>query len=469
VPILPFLLAAILRESGIVNADQRRRMLDLLKRHGWNSTSFQVMEPEFRYWFDDEHDAGIGYLDTGRAWVVAGAPIAAMDVVPAVVEAFEREAIARGRRVAWFAVEPRFVAAAPMRSLPVGLQAWWDPRRWEERHRGHRGLREQLRRARAKGVHTAELDHESATGRMRPRIEHLIARWLATRPMPPMSFLVALEPFVAAAERRYWIAERNDRLVGLLVAVPVFDRGGWFFEDLLRDPDAPNGTTELLIDAAMRDVAVEGCPFVTLGLSPLAGDARWMRIVRRAMRGFYNFDGVRRFKAKLRPDGWTPIHLAWAHRAPAPVAIHDALAAFASGRPLRFGLLAASRAPAPVLALLGGMLVPWIAVLASAETHRWFSARREQQLWVVFDVAMAAALFTLARRWRRPLALAACAAATGDGIVTVARLATDPVRRVRGPGSALLVAAAALAPFAAAAILLGGLRHRRDAGPRRLS
>lgn len=264
---------------------QQQRLLGLLRRHGWNSTSFQVIEPECRYWFDPESDAAVAYIDTGLAWVVAGAPIAPIDRCAAVTERFAEEARRHRRRIVFFAAESRFLRCAPMRSLPIGEQPSWDPRLWGERHRGHRGLKEQLRRARAKGVTVVRVSSAEAAGAMRPRLEQLIGRWMAARAMPPMSFLVALEPFVFPEERRYYIARVADRLVGLLIAVPVYGRNGWFFEDILRDPASPNGTTELMIDFAMRDVAAEGCEFVTLGLAPLAGTERWQRVTRRLLRG----------------------------------------------------------------------------------------------------------------------------------------------------------------------------------------
>ena len=52
----------------------RARVLELLRKHGWNATSFQILEPGFSYFFAD--DAVVGYVDTGSAWVAAGAPIA---------------------------------------------------------------------------------------------------------------------------------------------------------------------------------------------------------------------------------------------------------------------------------------------------------------------------------------------------------------------------------------------------------
>src|SRR4051812_24120168 len=119
---------------------QRYRLLALLRRHGWNATSFQAIEPEFRYWFDSEDDAAVAYVETRGAWVVAGAPIAALDRCAAVASRFAAEAHRHHRRVAFFATEPRFLEAAPMRSLAIGEQPSWDPRTWTERHRGHRGL-----------------------------------------------------------------------------------------------------------------------------------------------------------------------------------------------------------------------------------------------------------------------------------------------------------------------------------------
>jgi phosphatidylglycerol lysyltransferase len=444
---------------------QRQRVLDLLRRHGWNATSFQVMERGFCYWFDPQADAAVAYLDTGRAWVVAGAPIAAVEQCADVTNRFAEEARRHRRRVVLFATEPRFLACAPMSSLAVGEQPSWDPRSWAERHRGHRGFKEQLRRARAKGVSVARVPSHEAAGPMRAELEQLIERWLCARPMPPMSFLVALEPFAFGEERRYYVARAAGRAVGTLIAVPVYDRGGWFFEDILRDPAAPSGTTELMIDAAMRDVAAEGCEFVTLGLAPLAGKEPWQRLTRRLLGGFYNFEGLRAFKAKLRPDLWTPIFVAWPGDHRSAAAVLDVLGAFAAGKPVRFALRAIGRGPAPVIFGLGALLVPWTIVLAAADTRRWFASRWEQAAWVAFDTLMCAALLSLSRRWRRPLAAIVSTAALCDGVLTTTSVIRRRALRPARWADRLVIAAAIAAPFTAAAILLGGLQARGSRRP----
>jgi lysylphosphatidylglycerol synthetase-like protein (DUF2156 family) len=166
--------------------------------------------------------------------------------------------------------------------------------------------------------------------------------------MAPMGFLVDVQPFAFADERRYMVAEQDGRVVAFLAAVPVFARGGWFIEDLVRRPDAPNGTAELLVDATMRALAREGSHYVTLGLAPLAGSVTgWLRVAREQTRALYDFEGLRTFKAKLRPGAWEPIHLAYMPDALSAVALFDVLTAFARGSVTRFGVETLLRALGP--------------------------------------------------------------------------------------------------------------------------
>ena len=132
--------------------DERGRVLDLLRKYGWNATSFQVLEEGFHYAFDEAAEGCVAYVDTGSAWVVAGAPIASEGESAAVAQRFVERGRSARKRVGFFAVEDRFRASAGLPSLRIGEQAMWDPTEWESSIRASKNLREQLRRARAKGV-----------------------------------------------------------------------------------------------------------------------------------------------------------------------------------------------------------------------------------------------------------------------------------------------------------------------------
>ncbi|HKO92227.1 MAG TPA: phosphatidylglycerol lysyltransferase domain-containing protein, partial [Polyangiaceae bacterium] len=295
---------------------ERLRVLELLRAFGWNATSFQILEPGLRYWFTEQ--GCVAYVDTGRAWVAAGAPLAADAQMARVADAFVQEARRAGRSAVFFATEQRFVQHSDYAALLIGEQPVWDPQHWAEGLSRNSSVREQLRRARAKGVQVERVSAEEvAPGTpLRTELEALIREWQLAKPMPPMGFLVHVDPFGFSAERRCFVARRATReggeaeVVGFAAVVPVYARQGWFVEDLIRSRRAPNGTTELLVDAAMRDAAALGSHYVTLGLSPLAGPVSLpLDWASRYTTALYDFRGVHAFKNKFRPALWSPIYL----------------------------------------------------------------------------------------------------------------------------------------------------------------
>ena len=441
--------------------EDRARVLALLRRHGWNTTSFQLVEPDFDYWFDG-NEACVAYVDTVHARVVAGAPVCASHEIAATASRFVDHCRRDRKRVVFFAVETRFIRTVPMRSMPIGEQPVWRPGSWESNLRGHRSLREQLRRARAKGVTVRRLASEEVSpGPLRDELDALVLRWIASRPMPPMAFLVDLDPFSFAEERRYYVASSAGGVCGLLVAVPVYGRNGWFLEDVIRDPSAANGTVELMIDAVMRDCSEEGAESVTFGLAPLAGDPGILRHARALLSSFYSFDGLRAFKAKLRPDWWEPVYLAAPHGALLPLAVYDALSAFARGRPFSFALRAAFRASSFVMRALAILLIPWTVLLAMPAARRFFPSELVRWGWIFFDSVMVFALLSLSRRWRTGLAAACAVAFTADLALTIWQLVSYNLTRVRGTGEAILTVFAVTAPAVMASFLTGALIRRR--------
>jgi phosphatidylglycerol lysyltransferase len=449
---------------------ERRRVLAVLRRHGWNATSFQVLEPGFRYWFADE-DACVAYVDTGRAWVAAGAPLTHPKRIAEVARRFHQHARSAGRRVAFFGVEERMVEALPWPSLLIGEQPEWDAETWPEALRSSSSLREQLRRARAKGVTVRTATREelvSPRSRLRPELEALVAAWLGRHEMPPMGFLVQVDPLTLLEEHRVHLAEQNGRPVAFLTAAPILARPGWLLQNLIRGPEAPNGTTELLVDHAMRDAEAQAgadeTPMVTLGLAPLAGQVvPALRLARSAGSVLFDFEGLQAFKARLRPSRWRPIHLVHPPDQGATRTMLDVLEAFARDRLLRFGLHTLLRGPTVVVRLLAALLVPWTVLLAVADPWH-FPAEWVRWGWVSFDVLLAAALFRLAVRWSDRLSRVVVAAVGLDAVVTLAQVLAWNLPRSRSLTDVLTSLVAVTAP-SLAFLILWRARVRRRAPP----
>lgn len=475
----------------------RARALALLERHGRAATSFQILEAGNRFWFDGPPDAPtavVGYVEAAGWRVVAGEPVCAADDLATVARRFADA----GGPVAWFAVEQPFIdalAAAGLAhdALQIAEQPDFDPARHTLDGPDNRSLRSQVARARNKGVRVRRIEPDELAerpGSLRAEIDRVLDRWLASRRMSVMRFMVDLEPFTFPERRRYYIAERGSETVGFLAAVPVYGREGWFLEDICRIPDAPNGTAELLVHTAMADARDRGDRYLTLGMAPLAGVEpgpgphpalrRFMRWCASRAGPLYDFAGVRRFKARFRPDRWTPQYLV-AQPGPVGVApLRAVLTAFADGGLAGFALDTVmrwvERVPARWwawgLRTLGLALIPWTLLLALADGRRWFGDASIQAAWVVFDAGMVIALLGLARLVARArpaaqwLSLVMTGATLTDFVLSTVQ-ALHLHRAVEG-WSAIFVAAGLAGPLTATLylLLLASVLIRTPSGPR---
>jgi phosphatidylglycerol lysyltransferase len=406
--------------------------LDALRRYGTDAVSFQALKAGTGWWIDDAAPAATGacvaYVQSGRSWIAIGTPLTEPGRRSEAVRRFIAAARAAGRRPLFFGVED-LTPFAGYRTLQLGLQSVLKPSEWDSTLRQRPKLREQLRRARAKGVTVRALSaHELAPGtNLRKDVERLRAEWLGSRHLEPMSFLVGVDPFYAGNEHVYFVAERRGASVQFLSAVPIYASNGWLMEDMLRGRNAPNGTTELVIDALMRQVGSKGS-WITPGLTPLSGRVPlWLRLIRRASVALYDFSGLWRFRSRLRPSAWRPVWLVWDRGAPFAPLI-DVLRAFAGGRLLAFAMNSLLRHPNGPPWAVAVPLVPWtiaLAVLAASGRHDTLGfSSMALHGWVVFDAVLAWVLFEVARHPRQSRLTAVAAVAGLDALLSIQHLST---------------------------------------------
>lgn len=327
------------------DADRAR---ELVLQHGWNATAYQILNPGIAHWFSAAGDAVIGYARRSSVRVVAGAPVCAPERLRDVAFEFAAHARACGDRVCYFGAGARLEETLRRRgacgTVGLGAQPSWDPRRWGAIVARRASLRAQLNRARNKGVVVTRWSAERAQNS--PALESLLGEWLRGLGLPPLHFLIETDTIALTRDRRIFVAARGDAEVAYLVASPVPARRGWLIEQIVRGRGAPNGATELLVDAAMRALASEGAEYVTLGLAPLSRQSHWadpavpawLRLVLRWLRAhgrrFYDFDGLDRFKTKFAPEAWEEIVAIDDHPRFSMRALWAIAAAFGGGSPV---------------------------------------------------------------------------------------------------------------------------------------
>jgi len=460
---------------------EQARVLALLERYGTAATSFQILEPGYKYWFDPGGEGVVAFVECGRYRVVAGGPVCASRAMAAHALAFVEAAHRGGKKVVWVGVDDDDLThlkagITEIDSLVIGLQPEWDPADYSLEGPSRRSLRSQVNRARNKGVRIRRVMPEelaNAPGALRASIEHVMTRWLASRKAGVLRFMVDLAPFTFCERRRYYLAEAGDESIGFLAAVPVYGRRGWFLEDVIRVPDAPNGTAEYLIHTAMMEAHVQGDQFVTLGVSPLAAldaseydtGSKTLQRAARWLRTLYNFDGLRQFKSRFKPHRWTPSHLVTIKHPLRFGALWATARAF-TGPQLGAFLLdtlrrSVARIPAKrwslLLTLQAILLIPWTFMLGRVDGQKWFGDPSIQSAWVIFDLALCLSLLGLARLVRkrrpsaRPLSMLLAGACMADFILSMVQSLHLHVF-VTG-WAAVFVLAGIVGPFVATTVL----------------
>lgn len=300
--------------------DPTGELLRLQTLYGYNAHSLVSIAPGARLWSTPEIDGAVIYSEFGRVWLSTGDPLASEDEAVELARLFMLAAKRQGRVAAFVPVTARFAREAAdalgLGAVKVGAAPYFDLQTWAPRGDRAKRMRAGVNQARRGGVSVEEV---SADEKTRAETEKLCRRWLDTR-RAAVSFgwLFLLDPFQHAAHKKFFAArDARGALVGFLAASPIPARGGWYLEDVLRHPEAPPGTADLLVFEALNRLAASGARLATLGTSPLAheGDAvlpagnyplveRALRVASKRLGAFYNFEGLRRFKSKFVPTHW---------------------------------------------------------------------------------------------------------------------------------------------------------------------
>lgn len=325
------------------------RVRDLILRFGWNSTCYQLLNPGFRYWFSEQREAVVGYVEYAGVRIVGGAPVCTYDDLAEVVREFEADARAQSLRVCYFASEAHLESIIAEQegysTILLGAQPVWRPSELVRAIDRKRSLRMQLNRVWNKGVAVEQWSGADATNN--PQLLAVLMEWLDTRGLPSLHFLVEPETLSNLTDRRIFVARQHENVLGFLNISPVPLRQGWLVEQFVRGNNAPNGTVELMLHTAAEHVAGEGFEYLTLGLSPLIPFGGYLpevppAIIRFLLRWarahgkrFYDFEGLEFFKSKFEPEHWEPIYAISNELQFSLRSLYAIACAFTNGRPIR--------------------------------------------------------------------------------------------------------------------------------------
>src|SRR5258706_14806614 len=141
---------------------------------------------------------------------------------------------------------PRAAVQIVFTAVKVGASPYFDLQTWNPRGDSGKKIRAGVNQARRAGV-AIEVVPEGIDEVLKKETAQLCMHWLGSRrAATTFGWLVALDPFLHSEYKKYFAARVNGKLVGFLAASPMPARRGWYLEDVLREPDAPQGTATLL-------------------------------------------------------------------------------------------------------------------------------------------------------------------------------------------------------------------------------
>lgn len=247
------------------------KVLKDLPQYGFNSFSSLLLYEDIQVFSSPDEEGFIGYLDYSPLYIALGEPVCPRDKYTYLTEHFLTFCRQQNKICIFILVGEEFVSATSHLSwtrILIGDDMIFNVQEYSpsgDKAKKVRSARNQIIRRGAKVK-----EYRPAISRspeLESEFEAVTSRWLQRHSRFQM-YLMKIDLFAFKELKRYFYVEYDGRVIGILTCLPIYARNGYLFEDLIRDPDSPNGATELLILEALRVYKEEGKDIATLGLSP---------------------------------------------------------------------------------------------------------------------------------------------------------------------------------------------------------
>jgi Uncharacterized conserved protein len=290
----------------------RDRMVALVRRWG-GSASDAVLDHTCSAFVVPGIEGFIGYRVENKCAVVYGDPLCALEDRERVVQAFHEFCEGRGYHVIYVMASENFAGWSAGRfchaRVEFGEELVCDPV-VDIEGKGSQGrlVRKKVRRAINEGL--AAKEYCGGDGALERRIEEVGELWLKGRSGLQI-FVAHVGIFQDRMGKRWFYAEHEGRIVGVLTLDRVERNNGWFLSHMMILSDAPVGAPEILVVHVMEALKAEGCRYLALGVVPgeelgdIVGLSNFTKSIARAIfrvcRKCFLLDGKKQFWGKFQP------------------------------------------------------------------------------------------------------------------------------------------------------------------------
>lgn len=297
-----------------------------VRRFG-NSCSDAILDPLSIIFRTDSVEGLIGYRLVSSSAIVYGDPVCNWEDVPKIVQAFHFYSKQNGIKniiyvstsedFAKWAFENQFAKAF----IEFGREIYLDPHDDPKAKTGVRACLVRRKVQHALKENVSVIEYISSNPELEKEMETVGEKWLKARKGRQIH-ISHVHLFQNRPGKRWFYAQRGNRIIGVVVLNQLQTKGGWLINHLMHTPDASHGTPEILLTTVLNVLAKEGCNYVTFGavttgaLGEMAGLGplveRAVRVSFKAVNKFFRLDGKIKFWEKFDPAG-KPSYLVFAH------------------------------------------------------------------------------------------------------------------------------------------------------------
>jgi len=300
--------------------DRPGDLREIVKAHSNNSNSFLTLYQGFEYFRSRKSGtAVVAFVDTARAWVAATEPLADSADWGRVLSGFSRSARALGKSAMFLPMNKENAERAKIfgyGDIMIGSEPVFEFDRYEPRL----DIVPTAKVLHARGAQVVDFRPDTITQDLKSQCDNIVAVWLSTRKIDPLSFLNRVAPWELAEDKRFFYVHMNGEVLAFAALIPIWNRNGWYLIDLMRKPTSPPGATELLVLESMRLLKKEGFKEFTLGVAPLSNlnlankeghrlTYFILNLVFERTTLFYRFKPLYQFKMKFKPTRIDPAYL----------------------------------------------------------------------------------------------------------------------------------------------------------------
>jgi phosphatidylglycerol lysyltransferase len=305
------LLRPVARRTELPTPDELARAAAIVEAQA-NPDANLVRMGDKSLLFSEDGSAFIMYARQGRSWIALFDPVGPRAAWPGMVWDFVEAAHAEGGRPVFYQVTPEglsLFADVGLRAFKLGEEARVSLPGFDLKGAPKASLRHAVNRAAREGLAFAILSPGEAAGQL-DRLKRVSDAWLTQHKAREKRFSLG------AFDRDYVLSNpvavlTRDGAVVAFATMQITAVPEEVSVDLMRfGPDAPNGAMEFLFVRLIEYYRDAGYQWFSLGMAPLSGFSRspaapmWHRIGNAVFEHgerFYNFRGLRAFKAKFQP------------------------------------------------------------------------------------------------------------------------------------------------------------------------